>query len=77
MKCRLVAVFVLALALLLETSWATTVSIGASKDTTLFSNDPTNSDGGGPGLFVGKIASGSGVRRSLLEFNIAASVRAG
>jgi hypothetical protein len=77
MKRKPIALLVLALAFIPCPCWSATITLNASKDATLFSELPNNSAGGGPGLFVGKIASGSGVRRSLLAFDVASSVPAG
>lgn len=55
---------------------ATTVTIGASKDATIYQNPPDNSNGAGAGLFAGTNGLNS-PRRGLLEFDIAGAVPAG
>jgi len=51
-------------------AWAqTSVTIDASADNTMFSDSPHNSNGQGPGLFAGTIATG-GHRRALLKFDL-------
>jgi hypothetical protein len=44
------------------------VDLGAFQDTSIFATKPTNSDGGGAGIFAGTDA-GGGVKRALIEFN--------
>src|SRR5579863_6455678 len=46
------------------------------KDNTIFQNNTSNSDGGGPGMFAGTNGTSS-PRRGLIEFNVAAKVPAG
>lgn len=55
---------------------ADTVTIVASRDTTIFQDQVNNSDGGGPALFCGTNGSSS-PRRALLYFNIAGNVPRG
>src|SRR6476646_9168593 len=55
---------------------ASTVSIVASKDNTMFENFPNNSAGGAAGIFSGDNNVPS-KRRGLIAFDIAASVPAG
>jgi len=52
---------------------AVTVTLGASKVSTIFENQPDNSIGKGPAVFVGGDASGS-PRRGMIDFNIAANI---
>src|SRR5689334_17384147 len=52
------------------------VTIGASKDNTLFSESDSLSDGVGQNFFVGETGSG-GIRRGLIAFDIAGNVPAG
>jgi hypothetical protein len=53
-----------------------TVTIGASKDATIFQNNPNNSSGAGNGLFAGTNGTSS-PRRGLIAFDVAGSVPAG
>src|SRR5262249_40093077 len=55
---------------------ADSISIGASKDVTIFQNNVDNSSGGGNGLFAGTNGTSS-PRRALLAFDIAGNVPAG
>ncbi|MGC4098291.1 MAG: DNRLRE domain-containing protein [Nitrospira sp.] len=52
---------------------AITVTLGAGKLSTIFENQPENSIGRGPGVFIGADSSGS-PRRGLIDFNIAANL---
>jgi hypothetical protein len=53
-----------------------TVVLGAGKVSTIFENEPGNSIGKGPAVFIGGDASGS-PRRGLIDFNLAANIPAG
>src|SRR5262245_57590830 len=53
-----------------------TITIGASKDVTIFQNNVNNSSGGGYGLFAGTNGTGS-PRRALIDFDIAGNLPAG
>jgi hypothetical protein len=55
---------------------AVTVTLGAGKVATIFENQPDNSIGRGPAVFVGD-DSNSSPRRGLIDFNIAANVPQG
>src|SRR5689334_10716404 len=55
---------------------ADTISIGASKDVTIFQNNVDNSSGAGNGLFAGTNGTSS-PRRALLAFDIAGKLPAG
>src|SRR5262245_48372919 len=55
---------------------ADTITIGASRDTTIFENPAGNANGGGPVLFAGTNGMNS-PRRGLLGFDIAGNVPAG
>src|SRR5689334_3010417 len=55
---------------------AATITIGASRDATIFENNVNNSNGAGPGMFAGTNGMGS-PRRGLLDFDIAGSVPTG
>jgi hypothetical protein len=57
-------------------TFADTISIGASRDVTIFQNNVNNSSGGGNGLFAGTNGANS-PRRALIGFNIAGNVPAG
>jgi hypothetical protein len=57
-------------------SRADTITLIASRDTTIFRDLPSNSDGAGAALFVGNITNSS-PRRALLDFNIADNIPAG
>jgi hypothetical protein len=64
------------LALHASSSWATTITIGSSKDTTIFQNNVNNSAGAGNGLFAGTNGASS-PRRALIAFDIADNVPSG
>ncbi|HEV3418549.1 MAG TPA: DNRLRE domain-containing protein [Pirellulales bacterium] len=64
------------LALCVSASWATTITIGASKDTTIFQNNVNNSAGAGNGLFAGTNGASS-PRRGLIAFDIADNIPSG
>src|SRR4029078_5981132 len=68
--------FSLSFAVISSTGWSETVTIGASKDATMYADAPDNSAGGAPGFYVGGNGAGS-ARRSLLAFDVATSVPAG
>ena len=55
---------------------ATTITIGDVRDATIVQNGPNNSNGAGPGLFVGTNGANF-IRRGLIEFDIAGNVPAG
>lgn len=55
---------------------AVTVTLAAGKVSTIFENQPENSIGRGPAVFVGGDSSGS-PRRGLMDFNVAANIPAG
>ncbi|MDD5581043.1 MAG: DNRLRE domain-containing protein [Methylobacter sp.] len=55
---------------------ATTITIGASRDATIYENNTNNSNGAGPVLFAGTNGGGS-PRRGLLDFDIAGAVPTG
>ena len=55
---------------------ADAVTIGASKDATIFENNVNNSNGAGPGIFAGTNGMDS-PRRGLIDFDIAGNVPAG
>jgi hypothetical protein len=66
------------LLLLPATTCADTITIFASRDTSLYQDLPGNSDGAGPGMVVGNTDKGrASPRRALLDFDVAASVPAG
>jgi len=48
---------------------ATTIQLGATKDATVYQNNPNNGGGGNPGLFVGTNSQPS-PRRALIEFDL-------
>src|SRR5882724_10192593 len=52
------------------------VTIGASHDASIYSNNPNNSNGAGPGLFAGTDGVPQNLR-SLIQFDIAGNVPAG
>ena len=66
----------LATALIVNSAHANVVTIGTSRDTTIYSDNTTASNGAGPHFYVGNTQSG-GARRGLLAFNIAAAVPVG
>lgn len=57
-------------------AFAVTVTLGAGKVSTIFENQPDNSIGRGPAVFVGGDSSGS-PRRGLIDFNVAANIPLG
>jgi hypothetical protein len=69
-------IVLLTIAMLPTSVWSATVTIGASRDNTIFSDQTGRSGGGSPGFFVGNNNMG-GTRRGLVAFNVAASVPAG
>lgn len=58
---------------------ADTITVTANRDTTLYRDFPTNSNGGGQALFVGDNGAmgGGAPRRGLIGFDIAATIPAG
>ncbi len=66
----------LMLAVVPSAGFADTVTIGASKDTTIYQNNPNNSSGGGNGLFAGTDGDVS-PRHALIAFDIADNIPAG
>jgi hypothetical protein len=56
---------------------ADVIAIAAMKDTTLYENNTSNSNGMGLYLFAGQTIRDFGVRRALIAFDIAAAVPAG
>jgi hypothetical protein len=58
-------------------AYADTIGIPASKDTTLYENNTTNSNGMGWYVFAGRTIRDFGARRALLAFDIAGAVPAG
>ena len=69
-------VMCLALGAIQCSCWSASVTINASKDNTIYANSPSNSGGGGPGIFSGGNTNSS-PRRGLLAFDVAASIPAG
>ncbi|MDN5870954.1 MAG: DNRLRE domain-containing protein [Nitrococcus sp.] len=66
-----------AMAVMLVTpAFAGMVTIGPAADATIYENKVNNSNGAGPGIFVGGNGSGS-PRRGLISFDVASSVPAG
>lgn len=61
---------------LLGTASGESVSIGPSKDTSMFSNNPTRTAGGYDVFYVGNNSSGD-TRRALVAFDVAGNVPAG
>jgi PEP-CTERM motif len=55
---------------------ASTITIGASRDATIFENNVNNSNGGGPVLFAGTNGATS-PRRGLIDFDIAGNIPIG
>jgi hypothetical protein len=55
---------------------ADTIALGASRDATIYQNDPNNSNGAGFTMFAGDNGMNS-PRRGLLDFDVAGSVPAG
>jgi hypothetical protein len=56
---------------------AAIVTIGASRDATIFENNVNNGSGGGNGLFAGTNGAGNSPRRALIGFDVAGSIPAG
>jgi hypothetical protein len=54
---------------LLGPAHAVTISLGSSKDASIFQNNPDNSNGAGPGIFTGTNSTVS-ARRGLIEFDL-------
>ena len=63
--------------LLSVTCGAATITIGASRDATIFENNVDNGSGGGNGLFVGTNGAGHSPRRAPIAFDISGSIPAG
>jgi hypothetical protein len=61
---------------LMSTAKANTISLGASRDATIYQNTPDNSNGAGFTTFAGNNGMDS-PRRSLLDFDVAGNVPAG
>jgi hypothetical protein len=77
MRCRQWVLIALGFALLHPLgSRAAQVTIGPSKDNTIFQNNVNNSSGAGNGLFAGTNGNSS-PRRGLIAFDIAGSIPAG
>lgn len=55
---------------------ADTITLGASRDATIFQNNPNNAGGGSPGLFAGTNGADS-PRREFIDFDIADNIPAG
>lgn len=77
MTSRTIRGLAVILFLLPSASWADTITLFASRDNTIFSDQPSNSDGAGPTLLVGSITRSAGLRRGLLDFDIAGNLPAG
>jgi hypothetical protein len=73
--CRYFAV-AFVLSIVTSPAWSQTVTIGASKDNSIYEDNPTRSAGGSAGIFVGNNGLGS-PRRGLIAFDVAANVPAG
>ena len=67
---------VLAVTLGVSNAWPASITIGASKDNSIFQNLAANSAGGAAGIFTGTTGTGS-PRRGLIAFDVAGSVPAG
>lgn len=75
---RLSYVACLPLVVAASVAHADIVTLGASRDATLYENVAgMAASGAGTGMFVGKIARGGLIRRSLVHFNVAGSVPSG
>jgi hypothetical protein len=61
---------------LLATAKADTITVGDSRDATIYENNPNNSNGAGFTMFSGQNGMGS-PRRALLDFDVAGNVPAG
>jgi hypothetical protein len=68
-----IAIAVFAWSVMHRMAFAESVSITAMKDASLYASNPSNSSGGGPGIYSGGNGSGS-PRRGLIAFDIAANV---
>ena len=73
---RTLLALVLALTLGASSAWSASITIGASKDNSIFQDLAANSAGGAAGIFVGTTVTGS-PRRGLIAFDVAGSVPAG
>jgi hypothetical protein len=58
-------------------SWAATVTVGATRDATIFENNVNNGSGAGNGLFSGTNGAQNSPRRALIAFDVAGNVPAG
>jgi hypothetical protein len=56
---------------------AATVTLGASRDATMFQNNADNGSGGGNGLFSGTNGAGNSPRRALIGFDVASALPEG
>jgi hypothetical protein len=59
-----------------QAAWADTVTIGASRDSTIYQNATSSSGGGAAGIFSGTTGTGS-PRRGLIAFDVAGNLPAG
>jgi hypothetical protein len=75
-KRRTVVCLAVLLFLVPPATFADTIDIVANRDTTIYKDQPSNSNGAGPAMFVGDDARGS-PRRALIGFDIADSIPAG
>src|SRR5438132_3011622 len=57
-------------------TYADTVTLVATRDTTIYQGSPSNSDGGGQAIFAGTTGQGF-VTRALVGFDIASNIPAG
>jgi hypothetical protein len=67
---------ILALSSITSPAWSVTVSIGASKDNSIFESNPDGSAGGSAAIFVGSNADIS-PRRGLIAFDVVGNVPSG
>src|SRR6476646_7857587 len=73
---RQAVLFIALLTSMVRTAGADLVTVGASHDATIYSGNPNNSNGGGPGMFAGTDGTPETLR-SLIQFDVAGAVPAG
>src|SRR5262245_56556439 len=78
MKTIVRTVLTLTATLAITSAYANTITIGDSRDTTLYKNAADNANGQGVGMFAGQDPGGvNGIKHALIGFNIAGNVPAG
>jgi hypothetical protein len=77
MRLRLIPIALGVIVAVIHPAQAATVTIGASRDATIFQNNVDNGSGAGNGLIAGTNGAGNSPRRALIGFDIAGSVPEG